>query len=132
MQLFPADARPSKRGPSEWFTGTVWIDELATCPAPAHVSVGKVTFEPGARTVWHTHPVVQVLHVLSGVGRIQKEGEPIQILRTGDTAHILAGEKHWHGAGPDQIFTHLAVTEALDGSPVTWLEPVSDEDYLAK
>ena len=132
MQIYPAEARPSQRGPSEWFTGTVFIDEVANCPAPAHLSVGRVTFEPGARTAWHTHPVVQVLHVLSGVGRVQREGEPIQTLRPGDTVHILAGERHWHGAAPDRLFTHLAITAVLDGSAVTWLEHVTDEKYLGK
>ena len=131
MKVYEAEARKTQRGPSEWFTGTVWIDEVATCPEPAHLSVGRVTFEPGARTTWHTHPVAQVLHVLLGVGRVQREGEPVQILRPGDTVHILGGERHWHGAAPDRLFVHLAVTEVVDGSVVTWLEHVSDADYLS-
>ena len=131
MKVFASDARPSQRGPGNWFTGTVWIDEVATCPSPSHLSVGRVTFEPGARTAWHTHPVAQVLHVLAGVGRVQREGEAMQVLRQGDTVHILAGERHWHGAAPDRLFAHLAVTEVLDGSAVTWLEHVTDVEYLS-
>lgn len=131
MQVIGSDARPSRRAAGEWFTGAVWIDEVATCPPPSRLSVNRVTFEPGARTAWHTHPVGQVLHVLAGVGRVQREGEPVRVLRPGDTAVIGAGEKHWHGAAPDRVFVHLAVQEAVDGSAVTWLDPVADADYLS-
>jgi quercetin dioxygenase-like cupin family protein len=131
MNVVDARAGASRRGRSEWFTGTVLIDEIATCPAPSRLTVYRVTFEPGARTAWHTHPVGQVLHVLSGVGRVQKEGERVHVLRPGDTVHIDPGEKHWHGAAPDRVFVHLAVQEVQDGSATTWLEPVSDADYLS-
>ena len=129
MEVIDAAARASKRGPKEWFTGAVWIDEIATCALPSRLSINRVTFEPGARTAWHTHPISQVLHVLSGVGRVQKEGEPIQVLRPGDTVNIGPGEKHWHGAAPDRVFVHLAVQEVENGSAVTWLEQVSDAEY---
>ena len=129
MDVIEAAARPSRRGPAEWFTGVVWIDEIAVCGPPSRVTFNRVTFEPGARTHWHTHPVGQVLHVLSGVGRVQKEGEPVRVLRPGDTAVIAPGERHWHGAAPDRLFVHLAVQEKEGGSAVTWLEPVTDAEY---
>jgi quercetin dioxygenase-like cupin family protein len=129
VDVIPADARASRPGPADYFTGRVWIDEIAVCPPPSRLHIARVTFEPGARTNWHTHPVSQVLHVLSGVGRVQKEGEPIQILRPGDTVRVGPGEKHWHGAAPDRLFVHLAAQEAENGSTATWLEPVTDEQY---
>jgi len=131
MEMIKAETRASRRGPKEWFTGTAFFDDIATCPPPSRLNIVRVTFEPGARTAWHTHPISQVLHVLSGIGRVQKEGEPIQILRPGDTVLIGSGEKHWHGAAPDRVFVHLAVQEMENGSTVTWLELVSDEEYLA-
>jgi quercetin dioxygenase-like cupin family protein len=131
MTVTEAEAGASRRGRTEWFTGTVLIDEIATCAPPSRLSVNRVTFEPGARTAWHTHPVGQVLHVLAGVGRVQTEGEAVRTLRPGDTVLIGPGEKHWHGAAPDRVFVHLAVQEVEGGSAVTWLEPVSDADYLS-
>ena len=132
MEIIQAETKTSQRGRPEWFTGAVYLDEIATCVPPSRLSIVRVTFEPGARTAWHTHPISQVLHVLSGIGHVQKEGEPIQILRPGDTVLIGPDEKHWHGAAPDRIFVHLAVQEMQDGSAVTWLELVSDEEYLVK
>ena len=129
MDIFPADSRASRRGRADWFTGTVWLDEIAACGPPSRLHIARVTFEPGARTNWHTHPIGQVLHVLSGVGRVQKAGEPMRVLRPGDTVHIGPGEKHWHGAAPDRLFVHLAVQEMQDGSATNWLEPVTDAEY---
>jgi quercetin dioxygenase-like cupin family protein len=131
MEIINAETKTSQRARPEWFTGAVYLDEIATCVSPSRLSIARVTFVPGARTAWHTHPISQVLHVLSGIGRFQKEGEPIQSLRPGDTVLIGPGEKHWHGASPDRVFVHLAVQEMQDGSAVTWLELVSDEEYLA-
>jgi quercetin dioxygenase-like cupin family protein len=129
MEVFATDGRPTRRGRAEYFTGSVWLDDVATCGPPSRLNIVRVTFEPGARTGWHTHPISQVLYVLSGVGRVQKAGEPVRVLRPGDTVVVGPGEKHWHGAAPDRLFVHLAVQEAQDGSATTWLEPVSDAEY---
>ena len=131
MEVLAADARPTRRGRADWFTGTVWFDDVAACGPPSRLNVVRVTFEPGARTNWHTHPISQVLYVLSGVGRVQKAGEPVRVLRPGDTVVIGPGERHWHGAAPDRLFVHLAAQETENGSATTWLEPVSDADYSA-
>lgn len=132
MILHPAGSRPSVQGPSGDFTGTVHLDRLIAAPAPARVQAVRVTFAPGARTVWHTHPLGQTLHVLSGIGRVQSEGGPVLAIRPGDTVWIPPGEKHWHGAAPDSIMVHLAIQEADEhGVASVWLEPVSDGDYAA-
>jgi len=131
MDIQTSTAQATRRGRSEWFTGAVWVDEIAVCPPPSRLTVNRVTFEPGARTNWHTHPVSQVLHVLSGIGRIQTEGEVVRVLLPGDTVRIGPGERHWHGAAPDRIFVHLAVQEVEGGTAVTWLEPVSEADFLS-
>jgi Uncharacterized conserved protein, contains double-stranded beta-helix domain len=131
MEIFAAETRPSRRAASEYFTGVVWQDPVIEAPAPARVRALRVAFEPGARTAWHTHPLGQTLHVLSGVGRVQSAGGPVRVIRPGDTVWIPPDEKHWHGAAPDQAMTHLAIQEALDGSAVTWMEHVSDADYAA-
>ncbi|MFN8388767.1 MAG: cupin domain-containing protein [Bdellovibrionota bacterium] len=130
MKIISAEDRSTMRARADWFTGSVFIDEVATLTAPSRLNIARVTFTPGARTAWHTHPISQVLHVLSGVGRVQKRGEPLQILRPGDSVHIEAGEKHWHGASPDQIFVHLAVQEMENGSAADWFEQVTDDEYL--
>jgi quercetin dioxygenase-like cupin family protein len=117
------------RGPASWFTGTVWQDLLVEAPEPARVRMATVRFEPGARTHWHTHPLGQTLLVVSGCGRAQSWGGPIQDIKAGDVVWIPPGEKHWHGAGATTSLTHIAIQEALNGSPVEWLEPVSDEQY---
>lgn len=129
MEIKRSGSQPFARGPADWFTGTVRIDPLVSAPAPARVSAASVTFEPGARTVWHTHPLGQTLIVTAGCGRVQRAGGPIEEIRPGDVVWIPPGEKHWHGAAPTTAMTHIAVQETLDGKAVDWLEPVSDEDY---
>ncbi len=129
MDIFPADTRPSRLAPKEYFTGTVWQDPIIAAAAPARIVAALVSFEPGARTAWHTHPLGQTLHVVSGVGRVQKRGEPIREIRAGDTVWIPGGEEHWHGASPTNRMSHIAMQENLDGSYVTWLAHVTDEEY---
>ena len=126
MQLKRAGSQPSQKGPAEYFTGTVRIDPLNTPPAPARAAAAYVTFEPGARSAWHTHPLGQTLIVTSGCGWTQCEGEPIVEIRAGDVVWCPPGHKHWHGATPT-----IAITEALDGRAVDWLDKVTDEQYLA-
>ncbi|MHB2264375.1 (R)-mandelonitrile lyase [Aliihoeflea sp. PC F10.4] len=123
---------PTKRASSEYFTGSVWQEPIIEAEAPARVRSVIVRFDPGARTNWHTHPLGQTLHVVSGSGLIQKEGEEIQPINPGDSIWIAAGEKHWHGAGPDTAMTHIAIHEALDDSNVEWLEPVTDDQYAGR
>lgn len=125
-----AGSRPSSAGPEGWFTGTVRIDPLFVAEPPGRAAGNEVTFQPGARTAWHTHPAGQTLIITAGSGRVQHEGGPVEEVRPGDVVWFPAGEKHWHGASPDAAMTHIAVHEVIDGSAVTWLEPVSDEDYL--
>jgi len=131
MEIKRAGSQPAERGPSEWFTGTVRIDPLFRAPEPARAAGAMVTFEPGARTAWHTHPLGQTLIVTAGCGRVQRWGGPIEEIRPGDVVQIAAGEKHWHGASPTTAMTHIAVQEKLDGKAVDWLEHVSDEQYRA-
>ena len=131
MNITSCGSIPTRRGPADSFTGTVWQDPIIEAPAPARVRAGRVSFEPGARTAWHTHPLGQTLHVLSGLGRVQMWGAPIREIRAGDTVWIAPGEKHWHGAAPTSAMVHLAMQESLDGAHVTWLEHVSDEQYKA-
>ncbi|AVY66244.1 (R)-mandelonitrile lyase [Xanthomonas translucens] len=116
-------------GPEAYFTGAVLIDALFQGAAPARVGGASVSFEPGARTVWHTHPLSQTLIVTAGVGRVQEWGKPVQEIHPGDVVWIPPGVKHWHGASAQVAMTHIAITEAVDGSLVTWLEPVSDSQY---
>ena len=130
MNLFPADSRPTTRAPQDYFTGTVWMDPVIDVPDPARLSALRVTFEPGARTAWHTHPLGQTLQVLSGVGRVALRDAPPRIIRPGDTVWIPPGVEHWHGAGPDTGMVHLAMQEKQGDSAATWLEHVSDADYL--
>lgn len=129
MEICRVGSRPSKVAPGDYFTGRVRQDPLHEAPAPARVRMVSVTFEPGARTHWHTHPLGQTLIVTAGVGRVQREGGPVEEIRPGDVVWIPPHEKHWHGASPTVAMTHIAVHEALDGSHVTWLEPVTDEQY---
>ncbi|MCF3934978.1 cupin domain-containing protein [Acuticoccus sp. M5D2P5] len=129
MKITRAGTQPSTPGPEDWFTGRVRIDPLFAAEAPARTSGAAVTFEPGARTAWHTHPIGQTLIVIQGKGRVQREDGPVEEIRPGDVVWFPAGEKHWHGAAPDVAMTHIAIQEAQDGSAVTWLEKVSDTDY---
>jgi quercetin dioxygenase-like cupin family protein len=132
MDVYPCGSKPSRRVPADYFTGTVWQDPIIEAPAPARMRVVRVSFEPGARTAWHTHPLGQTLHVVSGCGRAQSKGGPIREIRAGDTVWFAPGEKHWHGAAPDTAMAHIAMQEALDGKAVDWLEHVTDEEYGGK
>ena len=129
MDIKRSGAQPSAKGPAEWFTGTVRIDPLFAAHPPARAAGNAVTFEPGARTAWHTHPLGQVLIVTAGCGRVQREGGPIEEIRPGDVVRFEPGEKHWHGASPTTAMTHIAIQEALDGKAVDWMEQASDEQY---
>jgi quercetin dioxygenase-like cupin family protein len=129
MDIKRNGTRPSAKGPADWFTGTVRIDPLFEAPDPARGRGASVTFEPAARTAWHTHPLGQTLIVTTGVGRVQRWGEPIEEIRPGDVVWFPPGEKHWHGASPTAAMTHIAIQEALNGKQVDWMEKVSDEQY---
>ena len=131
MEIRRVGSRPSRSGPAEWFTGTVRMDPLADASAPSRVAAVSVTFEPGARTAWHTHPLGQTLIVTAGCGWAQKEGGPREEIRPGDVVWIPPGEKHWHGATATTGMTHLAIQEKQDGKAVEWLEHVTDEQYGA-
>jgi quercetin dioxygenase-like cupin family protein len=129
MKITRSGSLPSAQGPADWFTGTVRIDARFQADGPARIGGATVTFEPGARTAWHTHPLGQTLFVTFGVGRAQREGGPIEEIRPGDIVWFEPGEKHWHGASPTAAMQHIAVAEALNGKAVEWLEKVSDEEY---
>jgi len=132
MEIKRSGSQPSNKGPADWFTGTVRIDPLFQPREPARAAGNNVTFEPGARTAWHTHPLGQTLFVTAGCGRVQRWGGPIEEIRPGDVVWILPGEKHWHGAAPTTAMTHIAIQEQLEGKMVDWMEKVSDEQYKAK
>lgn len=129
MKIIVNGSKPSRKGPAEYFTGTVRIDAPFQATEPARVGGATVTFEPGARTAWHTHPLGQTLIITYGQGWIQCEGEAIQVMNCGDIVWIPENVKHWHGATPDNAMTHIAIAESLNGSPVDWLEQVSDQQY---
>ncbi|MEM6461853.1 MAG: cupin domain-containing protein [Pseudomonadota bacterium] len=129
MDIFKADSRPANQGDPEYFTGEVTLEPIISAPEPARVFAARVTFSPGARTAWHTHGLGQTLYVLSGIGRIQKEGEAIQEILPGDTIWIAPDEKHWHGAASDTAMCHIAIQETVEGSNAEWLEKVTDEIY---
>jgi quercetin dioxygenase-like cupin family protein len=129
VQLTKSGSQPSTKGPAKWFTGNVRINPLFEAPDPARVRGASVTFEPAARTAWHTHPLGQTLIVTSGVGWAQREGGPIEEIRPGDVVWFGPNEKHWHGATPTTAITHIAIQEALDGKVVEWMEHVSDNQY---
>ncbi|MER9373923.1 cupin domain-containing protein [Mesorhizobium sp. M0491] len=131
MDILRAGTRPSGKGPPDWFTGKVRIDPLFNPFDAGRVQGAQVTFEPGARTAWHTHPLGQTLIVVSGLGRVQREGGPVEEIRAGDVVWFAPGEKHWHGASPLTAMTHIALQEVKDGKVVDWLEHVSDADYGA-
>jgi quercetin dioxygenase-like cupin family protein len=129
MEIRRSGSQPSRPGPADYFTGTVRIDPLVQAAEPARVAANNVTFEPGARTAWHTHPLGQTLIVTAGAGRTQRWGGPVEEIRPGDVVWIPPGEKHWHGATPTTAMTHIAIQEQLGGSAVEWLEQVTDEQY---
>ena len=129
MEIKKCGSQISSKGSADWFTGTVRIDPLFEAPEPARVRGASVTFEPGARTAWHTHPLGQTLIVTSGLGWARREGGPIEEIRPGDVVWFAPNEKHWHGATPTTAMTHIAIQEALNGKPVDWMEKVSDEQY---
>ncbi len=131
MEIKRNGSQPSVQGKAEYFTGTVRIDPLFAVKDPARAAANSVTFEPGARTAWHTHPLGQTLIVTAGLGRVQKWGGPVEEIRPGDVIWFLPGEKHWHGASPTTAMTHIAIQEQEDGKAVDWLEKVSDEQYQA-
>ena len=132
MEIKRAGSQPSGKGPAEYFTGTVRLDPLIQAPDPARVNSTSVTFEPGARTAWHTHPFGQTLVVIAGFGRAQRWGGPLEEIRPGDIVWISPGEKHWHGASPATAMTHIAIQERLDGKAVDWMEKVTDEQYQGR
>lgn len=131
MKITRAGATPSTIGPEGWFTGAVRIDPLFAAEAPGRAVGAHVTFEPGARTAWHTHPLGQTLIVVSGLGRVQREGGPVEEIRPGDVVWFAPGERHWHGAAPNTAMTHIALQEVKDGKVVDWMEHVTDAQYGA-
>jgi quercetin dioxygenase-like cupin family protein len=132
MEIKRNGLQPSVKGPAEWFTGTVRIDPMHQADAPARVSIASVTFEPGARSAWHSHPLGQTLVVTAGRGRVQNLGEQIEEIHPGDVVWTAPGEKHWHGAAPTTAMTHISIVEQLDGKGADWMEHVSDEQYLSE
>ena len=131
MEIKRAGSIASRRGSADWFSGTVWADGIVNAPAPPRVQAARVTFEPGARTAWHIHPLGQTLYVTAGAGYVQSWDGPIRVIRPGDVVWIPPGEKHWHGAAPTTGMSHIAIHEALDGDYATWMEHVSDAQYAA-
>src|SRR5881394_4433033 len=129
MEIKRSGSQPSMKGPADWFTGTLRIDPLFQANAPARAAGASVTFEPGARTAWHTHPLGQTLIVTSGVGRVQRWGGPLEEIRAGDVVWTPPGVKHWHGAAPTSAKTHVAIQEGENGSVVNWMEQVTQEQY---
>ncbi|TPW26746.1 cupin domain-containing protein [Martelella alba] len=129
MKIIRSGSGPSMKGPEDWFTGTVRVDPMFAAEEPGRVSGAHVTFEPGARTAWHTHPAGQTIIITFGKGRVQREGGPVEEVSQGDIVWFPAEEKHWHGASAETAMSHIAIQESINGSPVTWMEKVSDEDY---
>jgi quercetin dioxygenase-like cupin family protein len=129
VEITKSGSQPSAKGPADWFTGSVRIDSRFQRPAPARIGGATVTFEPGARTAWHTHPLGQTLIVTAGCGRVQRDGGTIEEIRAGDIVWFQPGERHWHGAAPTTGMTHIAIAEMLDGKVVEWMEHVTDEQY---
>lgn len=131
IRIMRNGSQPSRQAPSEHFTGSARVDPLFQATAPSHAGGALLTFEPGARTAWHTHPLGQILIVTAGIGRVQRWGDPVEEIHQGDVIWIPPGQKHWHGAAPDSSMAHIAIVEALDGKTVDWLEKVSDSQYDA-
>jgi len=132
MKITRAEVRATKRGDSAYFSGEVWLDEIIKSPPETGVNCFRVSFAPGARTAWHTHPKGQILHVEAGVGRVQLSGGAIEEMKPGDTVYIAPGEKHWHGASPDRLMVHLAIQPVEAGVDAIWLEQVTDAEYSAE
>ena len=132
MDIKRNGSQPSGKGPAEWFTGNVRIDPLHQASEPAHVTIASVTFEPGAQSAWHSHPLGQTLIVTAGRGRVQNWGEQMEEIHPGDMVWTSPGEKHWHGAAPTTAMTHTSIVEQLDGKTADWMEQVSDEQYQAE
>ncbi|HEY1048607.1 MAG TPA: cupin domain-containing protein [Prosthecobacter sp.] len=132
MDIKRSGSRPATPGSADYFTGAVQIEAMLQAAAPARVTAASVSFEPGARTAWHTHPLGQTIIITAGHGRAQREGGPVEEINIGDVVWFPPGEKHWHGAAPATAMTHLAISEMLDGKNVDWLEHVSDEQYQAE
>ena len=132
MQIISAGSRPTRRASSEYFTGTVWQDPIIEACDPARVQALRVSFEPGARTAWHTHPLGQTLYIISGVGLMGLRNKAPQLIKAGDTVWIPPDEEHWHGASNENSMTHIAIQEELNGSVAKWLEQVSDDQYIFK
>jgi quercetin dioxygenase-like cupin family protein len=130
MEIIRNGSQPSTKGPAEYFTGTVRIDPLINPPEPSRVAMALVTFEPGARTAWHTHPFGQTIIITAGFGWAQREGGEIEEIRQGDVIYFSPDEKHWHGATSTTAMSHIAIQEKLNGSPVTWMEQVTEEQYI--
>jgi quercetin dioxygenase-like cupin family protein len=131
MDIHPNGARATSRGSENYFTGIVWLDPIVAAAAPARIQAARVTFAPGARTAWHTHPLGQTLYVVAGAGRVQTRGGPVREIKAGDTVWIPPGEEHWHGAAPTTGMSHIAMQEARDGSAVNWLAQVTEAEYGA-
>ncbi|MBY3130444.1 (R)-mandelonitrile lyase [Rhizobium laguerreae] len=129
MEIKRSGSQPSAKGPADWFTGSVRVDPLFAATNPARAAGASVTFEPGARTAWHTHPLGLTLIVTSGCGRVQREGGPVEKIRSGDVVSFAPAERHWHGASPTTAMTHIAIQEQLDGKVVDWMEHVTDTQY---
>ena len=129
VDIYRAGSKPTQKSSPDWFTGTVWQDPIVEAPEPARVRAVKVTFEPGARTAWHTHPLGQTLHLISGVGLIGLRDDHPKIINAGDTVWIPPNEEHWHGATPTNSMTHIAIQESMNGSVANWLEKVADSEY---
>ena len=129
MKIFSADSRSSKKANPEWFTGDVWQDVIIEAPEPARLRALKVTFAPGARTAWHTHPLGQTLHIVTGVGLIGIRNGDVKIIKPGDSIWIPPNEEHWHGATSENVMVHIAIQESLNGNTANWLEKVNDRDY---
>ncbi|TCU29668.1 (R)-mandelonitrile lyase [Rhizobium laguerreae] len=129
MEIKRSGSQPSAKGPADWFTGSVRVDPLFAATNPARAAGASVTFEPGARTAWHTHPLGQTLIVTSGCARVQREGGPVEKIRAGDVVSFAPAERHWHGASPTTAMTHIAIQEQLDGKVVDWMEHVTDTQY---
>ncbi|RBO53218.1 cupin domain-containing protein [Rhodovulum sp. BSW8] len=129
MKIIRSGSNASMKGPEDWFTGTVRVDMLFQAEEPDRTGGSHVTFEPGARTAWHTHPAGQTLIITFGRGRVQREGGPVEEVSQGDVVWFPAGDKHWHGAAAETAMSHIAIQQSIDGSPVTWLEKVADADY---